>query len=86
MGIISLETDYLVLGSGAMGIAFADEIISRTRNQHVTLVDRYAHPGGHWNTAYSFVRLHQPSSAYGVNSEKLEKPWSAFASKTEILS
>jgi hypothetical protein len=28
-------------------------------------------PGGHWNDAYSFVRLHQPSAYYGVNSRKL---------------
>ena len=25
-------------------------------------------PGGHWNDAYSFVNLHQPSAFYGVNS------------------
>ena len=28
----------------------------------------HAHPGGHWNDAYSFVALHQPSAFYGVNS------------------
>ena len=27
-----------------------------------------APPGGHWLEAYPFVRLHQPSSYYGVNS------------------
>jgi hypothetical protein len=35
---------------------------------HITLVDRHAKPGGHWNDAYPFVTLHQPSAFYGVNS------------------
>lgn len=32
---------------------------------------RYSRPGGHWTTAYPFVRLHQPSSFYGVSSKHL---------------
>src|SRR6202022_3668989 len=28
-------------------------------------------PGGHWNDAYSFVGLHQPSAFYGVSSREL---------------
>src|SRR5437870_4679396 len=28
-------------------------------------------PPSHWNNAYPFVRLHQPSAYYGVNSRKL---------------
>ncbi|MCU0883063.1 MAG: NAD(P)/FAD-dependent oxidoreductase, partial [Hyphomonadaceae bacterium] len=34
-------------------------------------VDRHGKPGGHWNDAYSFVSLHQPSAYYGVNSMPL---------------
>jgi hypothetical protein len=37
----------------------------------VVVVDRNHAPGGHWTTAYPFVRLHQPSAYYGVNSRKL---------------
>ena len=37
------------------------------------MVDRYAKPGGHWNAAYPFVRLHQPSQFYGVSSRELSK-------------
>ena len=33
----------------------------------VTLVDRREGPGGHWQQAYPFVRLHAPSTYYGVN-------------------
>ncbi len=65
-----METDYLIIGSGAMGMAFADVILTET-DATVTLVDRRAKPGGHWNDAYPFVRLHQPSSFYGVNSRPL---------------
>jgi hypothetical protein len=35
------------------------------------LVDRRHCPGGHWNDAYPFVRLHGPSALYGVNSRRL---------------
>ena len=35
------------------------------------MVDRHHRPGGHWNEAYPFVRLHQPAAYYGVNSREL---------------
>ncbi|EXF83072.1 hypothetical protein CFIO01_06244 [Colletotrichum fioriniae PJ7] len=66
----SIEADYLVIGAGGMGMAFVDTLLSDTKAT-VALVDRYSRPGGHWTTAYSFVRLHQPSAFYGVNSKKL---------------
>ena len=65
-----VATDYLVIGSGTTGLAFADTLIAETDAQ-VTIVDRHGKPGGHWNDAYSFVTLHQPSSCYGVNSLEL---------------
>ncbi len=67
---MALKADYLVVGAGAMGMAFIDVLISET-DATVLLVDRHHQPGGHWNDAYPFVRLHQPSSFYGVNSRKL---------------
>ena len=66
-----LDTDYLVIGSGAAGLAFADTLIDEAADAHVTIVDRHGKPGGHWNDAYSFVTLHQPSAFYGVNSMEL---------------
>src|SRR5688572_6488928 len=65
-----IDTDYLVIGSGAAGLAFADTLIAET-DAHVTIVDRQGKPGGHWNDAYPFVTLHQPSAFYGVNSLEL---------------
>ena len=64
------EFDYLVVGAGAMGMAFTDVLMTES-DATVALVDRYHQPGGHWNVAYPFVRLHQPSSFYGVNSRPL---------------
>lgn len=64
------DTDYLIIGAGATGLAFADTMIKET-DAHVTLVDRHGKPGGHWNDAYPFVTLHQPSSYYGVASMEL---------------
>ncbi|MDP6933798.1 MAG: NAD(P)-binding protein, partial [Myxococcota bacterium] len=79
-----LETDYLVVGAGAMGMAFVDEIVSGSHDAHVTLVDRRSKPGGHWNDAYRFVTLHQPAAYYGVNSEQLGAGGDDMASGAEI--
>ena len=62
-----IQTDYLIIGAGASGMAFADTLLSETDHE-MTLVDRRAQPGGHWVDAYPFVELHQPSAFYGVNS------------------
>lgn len=65
-----IETDYLVLGAGASGMAFTDTLVSRT-SADVVMLDRNPAPGGHWLDAYPFVRLHQPSACYGVPSTQL---------------
>ena len=62
-----LHTDYLVVGAGASGLAFADTLAAEA-DVEVTLIDRRPAPGGHWLDAYPFVRLHTPSAYYGVNS------------------
>ena len=66
------ETDYLIIGAGAVGLAFADTLLDENPDCHITFVDKHAKPGGHWNDAYSFVALHQPSAFYGVNSLEFE--------------
>ena len=66
----TIEADYLVVGAGAMGLAFTDTLVSES-DATVVVVDRNDQPGGHWTTAYPFVRLHQPSAYYGVNSRNL---------------
>ena len=65
-----IDTDYLVIGAGAAGMAFTDSLIAES-DADVVMVDRRHAPGGHWNDAYPFVRLHQPSAYYGVNSRVL---------------
>ena len=67
---MNLQTDYLVIGAGVTGLCFTDELVTR-RDAHITLVDQRDAPGGHWNDAYSFVKLHQPSLFYGVESKAL---------------
>ena len=90
-----VETDYLIVGAGAVGLAFADELVALDPDCTVTFVDKHAKPGGHWNDAYSFVALHQPSATYGVNSmefpnERIDehgpnKGLFALASGAEVL-
>jgi hypothetical protein len=67
---MTVETDYLIVGAGAAGLAFADTLLVES-DARITLVDRRGKPGGHWNDAYPFVALHQPSAFYGVNSLEL---------------
>lgn len=64
------STDYLIVGSGAVGMIFADQLLSET-DAEIVIVDRHHMPGGHWNDAYPFVRLHQPSAFYGAASRVL---------------
>jgi cation diffusion facilitator CzcD-associated flavoprotein CzcO len=61
---IRLKADYLVVGTGAVGMAFVDSLIADS-DARVVMVDRRHAPGGHWHDAYPFVRLHQPSAYYG---------------------
>ncbi|MEL6860634.1 MAG: NAD(P)-binding protein [Pseudomonadota bacterium] len=68
----TIEVDYLVIGAGAMGMAFADIILTES-DKTVLIVDMHQKPGGHWNDAYPYVTLHQPSAYYGVSSKELSK-------------
>lgn len=72
MSAETIETDYLIIGAGAMGMAFADIILTES-DKSVVIVDMHQKPGGHWNDAYPFVTLHQPSAYYGVSSKELSK-------------
>ncbi|MEH6592685.1 MAG: hypothetical protein V7746_20630 [Halioglobus sp.] len=65
-----IETDYLIIGTGALSMSFADSLLDRC-DAHITFIDQHPRPGGHWNVAYPFVTLHQPSATYGLNSMEL---------------
>lgn len=65
-----INADYIVIGSGAVGMAFVDVILNET-DFTVAIIDKHHKPGGHWNVAYPFVTLHQPSNFYGVSSREL---------------
>lgn len=90
-----IEVDYLIKGAGAAGMAFADSLVAES-SATIAIVDKYHRPGGHWNHAYPFVRLHQPSAFYGVNSRPLgsgakdevglNKGFYELASGSEVLS
>ncbi|MBV8951461.1 MAG: hypothetical protein JOZ99_11335 [Actinobacteria bacterium] len=69
-GSSNIETDYLVVGAGALGMGFVDTLIEHS-DADVVMVERRHRPGGHWLDSYPFVQLHQPSMNYGVNSTRL---------------
>lgn len=74
-------------------MAFADSIVHESTDRTVIMVDKLPQPGGHWNHAYDFVKLHQPACFYGVASEKLEQEgvganqikYSDLSGKKELL-
>jgi len=66
------DADYVIVGAGAVGMAFADTLLSET-DATMIIIDRHPKPGGHWNIAYPFVTLHQPSAFFGVASKELSK-------------
>ena len=80
-----LTTDYLIVGAGAFGLGFLEELILNSDNLQAVIVDKRDKPGGHWNDSYSFVRLHQPACTYGVNSRSLGAGGPDLATKSEIL-
>lgn len=65
-----LVADYVIVGAGAVGLSFLDVLLDHT-DSDVILIDRRGEPGGHWRDAYPFVRLHNVSALYGVNSRRL---------------
>ena len=80
----AIQTDYLVVGAGATGMAFVDALIAAC-DADVVLVDRRHGPGGHWNDAYPFVRLHGPSALYGVDSRRLGTTRSTRMGRTPAI-
>jgi hypothetical protein len=80
-----METDYLIVGAGAMSMAFADVIFSEQPDATMVIVDRRHRPGGHWTDAYPYVALHQPAAFYGVNSMQLGQGGTDLASGPEIV-
>ncbi len=66
----TVDSDYLVVGAGATGMAFTDALVGAADVQ-VTMIDRRHRAGGHWLDAYPFVRLHLASELYGVASTLL---------------
>lgn len=67
---VSITADYVIVGCGAVGMAFADTLLTET-DATIVIIDNHHRPGGHWNVAYPFVTLHQPSAYYGVCSREL---------------
>ena len=46
MNMSPIETDYLVIGAGAIGMAFVDTLLTDT-DARVVMADRHHRPGGH---------------------------------------
>jgi len=73
-----IEADYFIIGAGACAMAFVDELLTHS-NSSIVMVDRRDNPGGHWNDAYPFVRLHQPSEMASTHANSASIPSMSLA-------
>ncbi len=79
--------DLVVVGAGVAGLnalyAATDYLPKGAR---VLLIDQKQGPGGMWNTAYDFVRLHQPHPMFTVGDVKWDwaKPRDYLAKRDEV--
>lgn len=79
--------ELIVVGAGIAGLnalSAASEYLPK--NARVLLVDQKAAPGGMWNTAYDYVRLHQPHPMFTVGNMKWDwrKPRDYLAGRDEV--
>ncbi|MFO0234058.1 MAG: NAD(P)-binding protein, partial [Burkholderiales bacterium] len=59
-----IETDYLIVGAGAAGLAFADTLLAET-DATIAIVDRRGRPGGPGHDADPCGARHPPAAGYG---------------------
>lgn len=83
-----IETyELVVVGAGIAGLnalSAASEYLPK--NARVLLVDQKDAPGGMWNIAYDYVRLHQPHPMFTVGNLKWDwrKPRDYLAGRDEV--
>ena len=80
--------DLCIIGAGIAGLNalfVATQYLPKTAR--VALIDRHAHGGGMWNTAYPYVRLHQPHPMFTVGNLKWQwdKPKDYLATRDEVI-
>ena len=89
-GTIVAETwPLVVIGAGIAGLnALFAAVQYLPKNTPVLLLDQKATAGGMWNTAYDYVRLHQPHPMFTVGDMKWNwrKPASYLAARDEVQS
>lgn len=79
--------DLVVVGAGIAGLnALYAAVQYLPKNARVLLIDQKAGAGGMWNTAYDYVRLHQPHPMFTVGDMKWawNKPRDYLAKRDEV--
>jgi len=77
----------VVVGAGIAGLnALAAACEYLPKGARVLLLDQKDAPGGMWNTAYDYVRLHQPHPMFTVGAMKWDwrKPRDYLAARDEV--
>jgi hypothetical protein len=81
--------DLVVIGAGIAGLnALYAAVSYLPEGARVLLLDQKRAAGGMWNTAYDYVRLHQPHPMFTVGDLKWnwDKPPSYLAARDEVQS
>ena len=80
--------DYVIVGAGNSGMNCLQAVLDVEPDAKCLVVDKREEVGGCWNEFYSFVKLHQPASVFGVSG--YTKLWvqdadATLASRLSIL-
>lgn len=81
------DYDFAVVGAGIAGLNVLHAALDYLpQGARVLLVDQKDRPGGMWNTAYDYVRLHQPHPMFTVGNTPWgwDRPPSYLASRDEV--
>ncbi len=81
--------DLVVIGAGVAGLnALSSASDYLAKGARVLLLDQKTKPGGMWNSAYDYVRLHQPHPMFTVGNQKWnwKKPPHYLAARDEVQS
>jgi len=85
MAAETFETNYLIVGAGAMGMAFLEEMILNSDTKECIIIDKRSGVGGHWRDSYDFVTLQCNAPVYGLNSSSLAPEGPELPTKYQIL-
>jgi indole-3-pyruvate monooxygenase len=77
------ETDTLVIGASAAGLATAAQL--RRRGLEFDILEAEAQVGGPWRTRYDRLHLHTPRSVSGLPGLPMPRRWPRYVARDQVV-